>query len=106
MKKGKILALIGALIMALMIVYSLSTNTFMSEGSILMGMAWGQMSMVDLYVGFLAVYGWIWFREKGTGSRIIWFILMMTMGSLATCLYIAKAFNESNDKTEFFFGRK
>ncbi len=106
MKTGRNLALLGALIMVLMIIYSLSTNTFTTDGSILLSMAWGQMSMVDLYIGFLAVFGWICYREKETLTRVIWFILLMTTGSLATCLYIAKAFNESNDKTEFFFGRK
>lgn len=105
MTKIKIAAWIGALIMAGMILFSLATGDFFGEGSILLGMVWGQMSMVDLYVGFLLFYLWILRREKDLITKIIWFLLLMTTGSLATALYILKAAYESKTETEFFLGK-
>ncbi len=104
MRNVKIIAWIGALVMFGMIVFSLSTGDFFGEGSILLGLVWGQMSMVDLYVGFILFYLWIFKREKGWLARIIWFVLMMTTGSLATALYILKAAYTSKTETEFFLG--
>ena len=88
MKNVRIFAWLGVLIMAAMIVFSLITGDFAAEGSILIGMVWGQMSLVDLYVGFLLFYLWIWYREKNVFSKLLWFVLLMTTGSLATALYI------------------
>jgi hypothetical protein len=105
MTKVKVVAWLGALIMAGMIVFSLLTGDFFGEGSILLGMVWGQMSMVDLYVGFFLFYLWILRREKDLITRIIWFLLMMTTGSLATALYILKAAYESKTELEFFLGK-
>jgi len=105
MRKVKIIAWLGALIMAGMIVFSLVTGDFFGEGSILLGMVWGQMSMVDLYVGFILFYLWILRREKDLITKIIWFLLLMTTGSLATALYILKAAYESKTETEFFLGK-
>jgi len=105
MTKVKVVAWLGALIMAGMIVFSLVTGDFFGEGSILLGMVWGQMSMVDLYVGFFLFYLWILRREKDLITKIIWFLLLMTTGSLATALYILKAAYESKTELEFFLGK-
>lgn len=105
MTKVKVVAWLGALIMAGMIVFSLLTGDFFGEGSILLGMVWGQMSMVDLYVGFFLFYLWILRREKDLITKIIWFLLLMTTGSLAIALYILKAAYESKTELEFFLGK-
>ena len=105
MKKVKVVAFLGAVIMAGMIVFSLVTGDFFGEGSILLSMVWGQMSMVDLYVGFFLFYLWILRREKDLLTKIIWFLLLMTTGSLAIALYILKAANESKTELEFFLGK-
>lgn len=105
MRKVKVVAWLGALIMAGMIVFSLVTGDFFGEGSILLGMVWGQMSMVDLYVGFILFYLWILRREKDLITKIVWFLLLMTTGSLATALYILKAAYESKTEIEFFLGK-
>ncbi len=105
MKNVRLFAWIGAVVMAAMIVFSLLTGDFAAEGSVLMGMVWGQMSLVDLYVGFLLFYLWIWYREKSPVSKLLWFIVLMTTGSLATALYILTVSYQSKTKEEFFFGK-
>lgn len=105
MRNVKIIAWIGALVMFGMIVFSIVTGDFFVDGGALLSNVWGQMSMVDLYVGFILFYLWIFKREKGLLSRIVWFVLLMTTGSLATALYILKAAYESKTELEFFLGK-
>lgn len=104
MTKIKIAAWLGAIIMAGMIVFSIVTGDFVVDGGALLSNVWGQMSMVDLYVGFLLFYMWILRREKSLLSKLFWFVLLMTTGSLATALYILKAAYTSKTETEFFLG--
>jgi multisubunit Na+/H+ antiporter MnhG subunit len=105
MKTVKLFAWLGAIMMASMIIFSLVTGDFFKEGSILINMVWGQMSMVDLYVGFILFYLWIFKREKKTSHRIIWLALILTMGNLITAVYILKAAYESKTDLEFFLGK-
>jgi hypothetical protein len=46
------------------------------------------MSLVDLYIAFLLVYIWIFYKETKILPKIIWAILLIVTGSLATALYI------------------
>lgn len=88
MKTVRVLSGLSLLIMFGMIVFSVLTGDFAGEGSILMGMVWGQMSLVDLYVAFFLVYIWIFYKESKALPRIIWAFLLIVTGSLATALYI------------------
>jgi len=105
MKTVKFMAWLGAIIMASMIIFTSVTGDFFKEGSILLNMVWGQMSMVDLYVGFILFYMWIFKREKKTSHRLIWLVLILTMGNLITAVYILKAAYESKTELEFFIGK-
>ena len=50
----------------------------LAEGTRLMAMPWGIVSLVDLYVGFALFSCWIVFREKAWLPSVIW------VGSLIT----------------------
>jgi len=88
MKLIRLFAWISSLIMTFMIIFSLLTGNFFEQGSILMGLVWGQMSLVDLYVGFFLVYLWIYYKESKMFPKLIWAILLIVTGSLATAVYI------------------
>lgn len=88
MKLIRILSALATAIMGGMIVYSMVVGDFFGEGSILMSLVWGQMSLVDLYVGFVLVYAWIFYREKAVIPRILWFVAMMVFGNLTFAVYI------------------
>lgn len=88
MKQIRVFAWLSSLIMLFMIIYSLLTGDFFEQGSILMGLVWGQMSLVDLYVGFFLVYVWIFYKETKILPKIIWAILLIVTGSLATAVYV------------------
>ena len=97
MKNVRILSGISILIMLGMIAFAFLTGDFAAEGSKLMSMVWGQMSLVDLYVAFFLVYIWIFYKETKVLPRVIWAILLIVTGSLATALYIFLESYRTND---------
>lgn len=107
MKIAKAIALLGLLAMTAVLIYGFSVGNFSAEGSQLLSMPWGIVSMVDLYVGFMLFSGWIVFREKAWLPSIIWVVLMMTLGFWAGALYTFIALQSSgNDWRRFFMGKR
>ena len=84
---AKIVTVLGVLAMGGMILFAFATGNFASEGAALLSMAWGKVSMVDLYVGFILFSGWIIYREKSLVRSVTWVVLMMTLGNFAASLY-------------------
>ena len=106
MKIAKLLSLLGLAAMTIILVYAFSSGNFSSEGSKLISMPWGIVSLVDLYVGFSLFSGWIVYREKNGWSAFIWVILMMCMGFWAGSLYTFLALQTSNgDWNRFWLGK-
>ena len=107
MKTGKILSAIGAVGFGGLLVYGFITNTFMSEGSILLALLWGQISLIDVYIMFFIFAFWVIYREKSAWRSLIWFILIMVLGSFAACLYLFIAFQTSSgDWKRFWMGKR
>ena len=106
MKLAKIIAALGVLAMTGIIGYALMTADFNGEGSILLGLAWGRVSLVDLYVGFALFSAWIIFRERSPWAALVWVILMMTLGFFTGALYVFINLQRANgDWVKFFMGR-
>ncbi len=107
MKIAKFISLAGLLAMTGVLIYGFTIGDFFAEGSKLMSMPWGIVSLVDLYVGFTLFSAWIVFREKAWLPSIIWVILMMVMGFWAGALYTFMALHNSNgDWQRFWFGNR
>ncbi|MCJ7473278.1 MAG: DUF1475 domain-containing protein [Actinobacteria bacterium] len=107
MKIGKVISLIGALGFGALLVYGLATGTFISEGSILSSLLWGQISLIDVYIMFIIFSFWVIYREKSVWRSIIWVILIMILGSFITCLYIFITFMTSKgDWKKFWLGNR
>jgi len=106
MTVGKIVAGLGALAMVAVLVYGFVVGDFTGEGSRLLAMPWGRVSLVDLYVGFVLFSCWILFRDGLTPRSAVWIAAVMILGSLAICLYVLAALRSSRkDWHAFFFGR-
>ena len=52
MKIAKVISLLGLLAMTGILIYAFTMGNFSSEGTKLLAMPWGVVSLVDLYVGF------------------------------------------------------
>lgn len=82
-------AVVAALAMAATIAYGFAAGDFSADGAVLLDLVWGQVTMVDLYLAFGAVWAWIAWREGSVGAAVIWAVVVATLGSLAIWGYVA-----------------
>ena len=107
MKAVKVLSIIGIIAMSLVLVYGFTKGDFFKEGSRLLAMPWGIVSMVDLYTGFILFSGWIIFREKSIARSVVWVIFMMVLGFFTASVYILVAAQTSHGSwRSFWMGKR
>lgn len=107
MKTAKILALLGTIIMFTTLMYGFIVGEFFKEGSILMSIAWGQVSLVDVYIGFFLFSGWVIYREQKRSTAVLWIISILILGNFIACLYTTLALYRSKDDWMIFWlGKK
>ena len=106
MKIAKIISLLDILAMSAVLIYGFTVGDFSGEGSQLMKMPWGIVSLVDLYTGFILFSMWIIYREKSLPVAILWTIAMMVLGFFTGALYTFIALQASNgDWRKFWMGK-
>ncbi|MCB9111678.1 MAG: DUF1475 family protein [Anaerolineales bacterium] len=106
MKIAKIISLLGILAMTAVLIYGFTVGNFSGEGSQLLSMPWGIVSLVDLYTGFTLFSMWIIYREKSLPAAILWTIAMMVLGFFAGALYTFIALQTSDgDWRKFWLGK-
>ncbi|HVN16464.1 MAG TPA: DUF1475 family protein [Anaerolineales bacterium] len=106
MKITKIISILGILVMTAALVYGFTIGNFSREGSQLLSMPWGIVSLVDLYTGFTLFSMWIIYREKSLPIAILWTIAMMVLGFFTGALYTFIALQTSgNDWRKFWLGK-
>lgn len=107
MKIAKVISFLGILAMSGVLVFAFTKGNFAEEGSKLLSMPWGIVSLVDLYVGFTLFSAWIVFRERAFLPSLVWVVLMMTLGFFTASLYIFLALQKSQGSWKrFFFGNR
>lgn len=107
MKAAKILSGLGLLAMTIILGIAFTSGDFFKEGSALLAMPWGIVSLVDLYVGFSLFSGWIVYREKWSWTAVIWVVLMMVLGFFTASLYVLIALQKSGGSwNKFWHGRR
>ncbi len=50
--------------------------------------AWFRATLADAYIGFVTMYVWIAYKEPRVSARIVWFVLLMTLGTIAISGYV------------------
>lgn len=58
------------------------------ENGPLMADVWFHVTLLDAYLGFLIFYAWVAYKEQTPAGRIIWFVIIMLFGNMATALYV------------------
>lgn len=48
---------------------------------------WGLATLFDAYFGFTAFFLWVAYKEVTLGKRILWFVLLMSLGNFAISGY-------------------
>lgn len=106
MKIAKLISVLGILAMAAVLINGFTRGDFFGEGSQLLTMPWGIVSLVDLYTGFILFSMWIIYREKSLPVAILWTIAMMILGFFAGSLYAFLALQASGgDWRRFWLGK-
>lgn len=107
MKIAKVVATVAFLAMTAVLVYAFLYGDFMEEGSRLVSMPWGIVSLVDLYAGFCLFSCWIVYREKKLLPSVFWVLMMMVLGFWAGALYTMLAlWGSRGDWESFWSGRR
>jgi hypothetical protein len=107
MRAAKAIALLGTIVMLGGIMYAFIVGDFATEGSRIISMPWGIVSLIDLYTGFVLFSGWIIYREKSVISAILWVALMLTLGFFTGALYTFLALQKSGgDWNRFWHGSR
>ena len=49
---------------------------------------WAIATLFDAYCGFITFFVWVAYRERGAGVKILWLILILTLGNIAMSFYV------------------
>jgi len=66
---------------------SLKSNLF-AQWDYLGSIPWMKATLCDFYTNVLVIYVWVCYKENKLLPKIIWLILLVTLGSIATCAYV------------------
>lgn len=103
MKLAKGLAWLGLTIISGAIIYGFLYGDFMADGAELLSNVWGRVTLIDIYISFFVIIGWVVYREKHMVWKIVWPVLILTLGSYAICLYILIALYRCHNNPRIFF---
>jgi hypothetical protein len=100
----RILAAAGTLAMATAIVFGFATASFTEDGGALLGLVWGRVTLLDIYLAFL--FGWLWiaWRERSVARSTLWLLATIVTGSLALFAYLLGASLRANDVAQLVVG--
>jgi hypothetical protein len=60
---------------------------------------WACATLFDAYFGFVTFFVWVCFRERALWAKIIWFLLIMSLGNIAMSGYVLlQLFQLRNDE--------
>jgi FtsH-binding integral membrane protein len=106
MRLAKTISLLGVVAMTVVLVYGFTIGDFTREGSQLIAMPWGIVSLVDLYTGFILFSVWIIYREKSLPIALLWTVAMLVLGFFAGSLYaLINLYTSQGDWKKFWLGK-
>lgn len=102
-----VLAALAATTLVALIGWAIAVGRFWEEGSVLFAMAWGRVTLVDLYSGFALFSGWVVFREASTARALACVALVMTLGNAFAAVYVLVALLGSRGSwSRFWLGHR
>jgi hypothetical protein len=66
---------------------SLQSNLF-SQWNFLGSIPWMRATLWDFYANVAVIFIWVAYKENSTLIRVLWLILLLTLGSIASCAYV------------------
>lgn len=102
----RIVTVLLTIVMFAAIGVSAVTGEFGDEGSQILDLAWGRMTLIDLYVGVALLWGWVLLRERRVWVALAWLPVFIVLGHAGTALYAAIASFRSEDVRGFLLGAR
>jgi hypothetical protein len=100
----RVFSVVAVAVMVAVITFGFVSGDFAGEGSEIVALAWGKVTLVDLYVG-LAIFGaWVAVRERRILRVAAWWLALIVLGNLAAALYLAWAAFTSGDFRQLLLG--
>jgi hypothetical protein len=100
----RLVAAAGFVAMATAIVGAFVTASFTEEGGVLVGLTWGRVTLLDIYLAFLLGWLWIAYRERSAARAGVWLVATVVTGSLALFAYLFVAASRARSTTELVLG--
>ena len=88
------------------ILYGFLAGSFGDEGGQLLDLAWGRVTLIDLYLGLSLIGTWIAWRERSIARTFPWIVGLVGLGSLAAGLYVLVAAIRADSTEDFFLGAR
>lgn len=66
---------------------SIESNLF-REWDSLSAIPWMRATLWDFYANVSVLFFWICYKEKNYGLKFLWLVLLIVLGSIATCAYV------------------
>src|SRR5476649_2688880 len=66
---------------------SLQSNLF-TNWDFLGTIPWMRATLWDFYTNVVVIYLWLCYKEKTIIAKLLWLILLVTLGSIASCSYV------------------
>lgn len=99
----RILAALGCAVMIAMFVYGALNGYAWSQLTAIASIAWGQVLLADLYLGFALFAAWMIWRD-GTGLvTAIWVVALLVLGNVVACIYVLRALYQGRTDGRFFW---
>jgi hypothetical protein len=107
MRAATVLVGLGAAAMFALIGRAIAVGSFSAEGSALLALIWGRVTMADLYLGFTLFSSWVLFREASAWRAALVVVLVMTLGNAFSALYVLVALARSRGSwPRFWLGHR
>jgi hypothetical protein len=66
---------------------SLRSNLF-SNWDFLGAIPWMRATLWDFYTNVVVIYLWLCYKEKTIIAKLLWLVLLIALGSIASCSYV------------------
>ena len=90
MARTILVLLFSAILVAMLAVttYASLDRSILDVGPQLTSDPWFHATLADAYFGFLTFFVWVAYKEPGIWRKVIWFVLIMTLGNIAMSAYV------------------
>lgn len=104
MNTKTLLKIILSAILAFMIWEIIDTSlesSLFAEWNSLAQIPWMEATLYDFYANVFCISLWVFYKEKSITKKILWCLFLITLGSVATCIYLLKELFALKDTEDF-----